>query len=564
MKKVISVLLAVIMIFSLAVPAFAAGIDMFAVRSQVPVVVISGDGNTIYDKDGNELSKLTKFFTNNGDNKEEEDDSINNIISSVANVIWPLFYDGLMTDNYEPYYEALQKELSELFGDIILDENGEASNGSHIGDWCKDQYNYDMTWDRKGDKGYYAEWDYQFWYDWRLDPIAIADEFNDYIKGVKRVTGAEKVGILCRCLGTNVVCAYLAKYGTDDICGVGFDGAVCMGAEPISESISGKFKVDGDAIERILLDGNQLGLFNIDPFIMATIDLAEKSGLIDGIVGISRDTIYKKLVEGVTSAVTLSAISYPGYWACVRPQDFDTAIQYVFGPEGSEKRVKYAGLIEKITAYNEQVKKNIPEILGGLKDKNLNVGVISKYGLQLIPTCESRETIADSFVSVESSSFGATTANVYHNLSKEYIKEQTLAGKGKYISPDKQVDASTCIFPDSTWFIKGVKHSEWTDAENKLLMTVITADRQLTVDDFDESQFMVRNPENSQRMIKMTTENCNTENWVADERNDRPETRLERLFTFLKSFINWFRLFLERIELPEITLPGLNPGEKAE
>ena len=546
MKKLLSVILAVIMLFSLAAPAFAA-VDIYATRSQTPIVVISGDGGNIMDKDGKQLSKLSKFFTNNGDKEEEEDDEMNNILSSVANVIWPLLYNGLLTGDYEPYYAALQNELSDLFGDMILDENGEASNGSHIDPWGKEQNDFDMVWDRKWGKDFYLTEDYHFWYDWRLDPMFIADQLNDYIKGVKNITGAEKVGLLSRCLGTNVVCAYIAKYGTDDICGFGFDGAVCMGAEPISESISGKFKVDGAAIERILLDGNSIGLFDIDPLIVATLDLAQKSGAFDTLVGVGKDLVYEKLVEGVTSAVALAAISYPGYWACVKPEDFDTAVDYVFGREGSEKRVKYAGMIEKITRYNEEVKKNIPEILMSIKEKGINVGVIAKYGLQLVPTCESRTAVADSFVSCTSSSFGATTGTVYSKLSSSYIEEQTAKGLEKYISPDKQVDASTCLFPDSTWFIKGVKHSEWTEAENMLLTTVIIADRQLTVEDFNETQFMVRDPENQSRMTAMTTENCNTENWKADENVDNRTDKFTYLFSFLKSLFTWLKLIFQKI-----------------
>lgn len=551
LKRIISVLLVLAMSFTFIIPAFA-GIDFYATKSRIPVIVVSGDGGTIVDKDGKELSKLTKFFTNKGGEVDKDDDEMSNIISSAANVVWPLLYGGLVTGNYEPYYESLQKELSELFGDIILDENGEASNGSGIDGWAKWKNGEDMVIDRLGDKGYYGIGDYQFYYDWRLDPIHNADILNNYIKGVKNVTGAPKVAVLCRCVGTSVVMAYLEKYGTDDICGLGMDGAVCMGAEPISEGISGKFKIDGDAIERILLDGNQIGLFNIDPLIIATLDLAEKSGVIDGALSVARETIYKELVKGVTSAFTLSSISYPCYWACVKPEDFDTALEYVFGEEGSEKRIKYAGLIEKITAYNEKVKKHIPEILKSVEEDGVKVAVIAKYGLQLIPTCESRNVIADSFVSTESSSFGATTGTVYRCLSNEYIASQREKGLEKYISPDKQVDASTCAFPDYTWFVKGVKHSEWTNAENQLLITAITADRQLSVDDFDETQFMVRDKSNPGRMVAMTTENCNTENWVADEKNDKPTDRFEFLFSFIKSVISWFKLILKRINLGTI------------
>lgn len=551
MKKFLSLLLSLILLFSMTLPVFGA-VNMFETRSQIPVVFISGDGNTIYDKDDQPLSKLSKLFTNNG--KKNEESVAAEIIKSAGAMYKEYLFEGLLKDNWEPFYEAIQTEVSKYFGDILLDNNGEATNGTHISQWHQDQVEYSKTHDRKGDKGFYDRGDYFFWYDWRLDPMKIADQFNEFIKAIKKTTGHEKVSIVCRCLGTNVVCAYLTKYGTDDVYGVGFDGAVCMGAEPLSEALSGKFKVDMSSIKRVLADGNAYGTFNLDPIILACVELVDRSGLVDGYVALKKATLYEKLVKGVTSALALSSISYPCYWACVKPEDFDTAVEYVFGETGSEKRTQYAGLIEKITRYNEQVKKNIPSLLKSLPEKGVKVGVIAKYGTQMLPTCESATVIADSFVSTHSSSFGATTGTIYEPLSDEYIAAQTAKGLGKYISPDKQVDASTCVLRDYTWFVKGVKHSEWTYAEDMLLMTVVTSDRQLSIADFDESQFMVKHPTDWWAMTAMTEENCHTEAWAADAETDHPSTFGAKIKLFFGALITFFKELVRFVkEKAEIT-----------
>lgn len=545
MKKLVSVLLAAIMLFSLTLPVFGA-VNMFETKSQIPVILIAGDGNTIYDKNDQPLSKFSNFFNNQGEKNESS--AIAEVIKSAGVMYKEYLFEGLLKDNWDSFYEAIQTEVSKYFGDILLDENGEATNGTHISQWCLDQNAEHMRTDYKTDKGYYGVRDYQFWYDWRLDPMAVADDFNEYVKAVKEATNSEKVSIMCRCLGTNVVCAYLTKYGTDDIYGIGFDGVVCLGAEPLSESMSGKFKVDMSSIKRVLADGESVGMLDLDPIVLACIELVDRSGLVDGYVALKKATLYEKLVKGVTSALTLSSVAYPCYWACVKTEDFDTAIEYVFGDEGSEKRVKYAGLIEKITNYNEQVKKNLPALLKSLPEKGIKVGVISKYGMQMVPTCESATVVADTFVSVNSSSFGATTGTIYEPLSDEYIAAQTEKGLGKYISPDKQIDASTCFFPDYTWFVKGVPHWTWTTAEDMLLMTVVTSDRQLTIDDFDESQFMVKDPTNSQAMTAMTEENCHTEAWVADEETDHPATLTAKLKLFVNAFVAFFKELINVIK----------------
>lgn len=543
-KRIISLFLSVLLISMTIVPVFGA-VNMFETQSQIPVILISGDGDTIYDKDGNALSKLSRIFSNNGG--EGDDIETEDILESTVNVLMPFFVQGVLMDDWDPYYENLQKEMSELFGDIILDENGEATNGTDISQYHRNLNAYKMENDCKGDKGFYSYNDYQFWYDWRLDPMTIADEFHAYIEGVKKATNSDEVSIICRCLGTNVICAYLKKYGTDGIHGIGFDGSVCMGVDPFSEALSGNLMVDGNAIERVLLDAESMGIFSVDSFVIATIDLAEKLGLIDKAVGITKATIYEKVYKGVISALALSSVSYPSYWACVDAEHFDEAVECVFGKEGSEKRTKYAGLIEKITTYNNEVKKNIPELLKSIPESGANVGVIAKYGYQMIPICESAETIADSFVSVKSASFGATTGTIYETLSDEYIASQTEKGLGKYISPDKQIDASTCLFPDSTWFVKGVRHSEWKYAENMLLLTVVSSDRQLTIDDFSETQFMVQHPYDWWAMTPMTTENCNTEAWTADSKIDKPQTEHDRLSALMGSILDWLNAFLDFI-----------------
>ena len=217
---------------------------------------------------------------------------------------------------------------------------------------------------------------------------------------------------------------------------------------------------------------------------------------------------------------------------------------YVFGPEGSEKRKTYAGLIEKIENYNTVIRKNYDTIIKSIstEENGVKFGAVSKYGFQILPICQSYDIVSDQFVSVNHSSLGATTSTIFDTLSDDYIAERIAAGKADYISPDKKVDASTCAYPESTWFMKNVSHSEYTTFERKLLYDVITADEQITcgaeVDGLTYSRFLVYDYD-TDIMTTMTEENCNTENWKAEEKLEKPEGPLARVFVFLKAFINW-------------------------
>ncbi len=549
MKKFLSVFLSIALIFSLAIPAFS-WVEINESRSQIPVIRISGDGEALYDAEGNKIFHY-KDIANlvAGDSESGTDNS--EMYKSMAESLLPALTKGLLTDNWNDLYVNLETEISKIFANSLLDENGNVTNNSGLSERRKQEMENKRNNDQKGAKGYYSWEDYWFHYDWRLDPMETADNFHTFVQDIKRTTGCEKVGIAATCLGTNVVMAYVAKYGAKDIQGIGVDGSVVGGAEILSEVICGKFDVAPPALMRILRDVDGLGMFSIDDFIMETIDMLVRTGLLESVISTTENIFYDKLIEGATSALAISTFyTWPNYWACVSPEDYESAKYYVFGAEGSEKRVKYAGLIEKLDNYDKEVRQRVPELIQKIKDDGANFGVISKYGFQIIPNCVSSDVISDQFASVKRSSFGATTSNVYETLSDEYINMRISEGKEKYISPDKFIDASTCIAPDSTWFIKGSSHSNWTTYEVKILYEVASADRQLTIDDFPYSQFMVYD-EDSDMLYPMTEENCNTENWDADPDVYKPISFFDKLKVAITSFVRWFKLFLEYIATPE-------------
>ena len=215
---------------------------------------------------------------------------------------------------------------------------------------------------------------------------------------------------------------------------------------------------------------------------------------------------------------------------------------HLFGPKGSEKRKTYAGLIEKIENYNNTVRKNYDATIRSIGKNGVLFGAVSKYGFQILPICKSYDVVSDQFVSVNHSSFGAKTSKLHNTLTDDYIQSRVEAGFADYISPDKKVDASTCAYPESTWFMKNVSHSEYTTFERKLLYDVITADKQIkcgdVVDGLRYSRFLVYDYE-TDIMTTMTTENCNTENWAADKDTEEPQTIFEKILARLTAFFNW-------------------------
>ncbi|MCH5198304.1 MAG: hypothetical protein J1E34_05300 [Oscillospiraceae bacterium] len=539
MKKSLSLFLAFIMVLLLCVTGFAAGTGWVEPTAKDPVVYISGDSGWLEYNYGNNqfnIGHVGNLFDSNEDS---------NVKEAVINVLQPFLLEGLLFNRWDNYYAALEKEIGELFEPIAMDKNGDPKEGTGIISSSRKDLEYSRKNNIVERNGGYKETSYRFYYDWRMDPLEVAEQLNDYIEDVKKATGHDKVNLSVRCLGCNVALAYVDRYGTDSLHGLAIDVATSLGSDFLGGMLSGDFGIDGFALSRFLYDLNLYSKAGIDEFVMESIELLASSGLTNLSLEMLRKTLYSRIESGVISALaTGTLMTMPCYWGMVPVEQFDKAVNNVFGPEGSEKREEYAGLIEKITAYNEEIKKNVYPILRSIEDAGVNIAVISKYGTQLVPVLKDGSMVADFYVSAERSSFGATTSTVYGQLSDEYIAERTELGFGKYISPDKQIDASTCLFRDYTWFFKGVEHGYYTKAECEIMMAMLNADEQLDISDIEEllgwTQYTVYDYL-TDTAEPMTEENCRNTTWTADETIDRPQNMIQKIRAYFIKLTDWYK-----------------------
>ena len=498
-------------------------------NGDVPVVMLGGDGNDLYDGDGKQLYTFPQIIAAFATGQEGVIPDGFDLKESFTTIL-KAYVKGILTFREEQFYDALEAEVRKLTAPIQMDENGDPRNNSGVSAHDKEANEKRMT--TPNPNGPYNIVSYIFDYDWRRSPMEIADELDAFIEAVCEMTGKQQISLVGRCLGTNFVLAYLTKYGYKNrIRGLGLDVGMMHGQDALSESISGKFSTDGNAILRYLADME----ITPDDWLKDLIIFMERAHIFDNINASVKAKIYAKTAKGVTSALAMSTLfTMPGFWTCVSNRDYDAAMNYVFGKDGSAKRQKYAGLIQKIEAYHHQVQLPMDDMLRQFAADGGKLALVVKYGYQLMPMCDSRNLAADSFVSVKNASLGATTSLNYNTLSEEYISSREALGLGKYISPDKKIDASTCMFPDYTWFIKNIEHATYIQKEYELLYTVITGDEQYTVDDFDCTQFLVKEKDaTTNTPVPMTAENSATENWETVA--DTTPSFLERLSGFCEA-----------------------------
>lgn len=125
-------------------------------------------------------------------------------------------------------------------------------------------------------------------------------------------------------------------------------------------------------------------------------------------------------------------------------------------------------------------------------------------------------------------SYGATCSKTNRKLSKNYVAENPNCTEHNHISPERKVDASTCLFPDFTWFIRDSWHDNYGDFSYWLGRNIFNADRQLTVYDFDDMPQYVQQGDGADNYVVITDETVS--------RNPNDSNKLSPVMKLVKFF----------------------------
>lgn len=534
MKKVISLILTLIMIFSLAVPAVYAAEDESAI---VPIIYIRGNGEGIYYENGAGAKAPCEIDQVLGDPTIYD---IEGMKKEIINILIPFVLGGLAREDWDECRKAIYTAISPFFQQCIFDADGNPQLDTDISVDSQQANETPMP-----DANYtsISEYFFSFHYDWRRSPYDHVDELDTFVDKVLALTGAEKVSFVTRCLGGNIMNAYLDVYGDNGkIKNILFGDTLANGSTTLSKILSGKLSVDGKNTQRYLGQlehcaeiGQGVGFALpgfVDEVVTSTLDMLTQVNVTDKI-GNGIETLYNELLELIFPAL-LHATGYatmPNYWACVREEDYDDAMLLLFGEEGSEAQTYYAGLIDKIERYRENITKYLPEFYNQFED--IHIGTIAKYGYLNMSLLEDNDILSDALASLEHATFGATCAKVGTTLSDSYIADKTANNLGKYISPDKQVDVSTALFPDTTWVVKNCHHN-YANIVFELAKEFCTG-TEVTIDNCSSRfpQFMVYD-ESTTNWTEMTAENSTDFDFMtAAVQEPTTETRIAAAIRFL-------------------------------
>ena len=515
-KKTLSVFLCLVITAAAIVVYVPETSASDAKGTDIPLIYVVGQGSPLYKYDANGVRQDVYPI-------QVPDGFIENAVKENIGI----FAKAVITQEWEDFGETLRGILDELYGPLALNENGEPVDGS----FCYNEWQTQWIDPNRVDGKYPTE-RYTFFYDFRLDPWSLADDLHGYIEKVMAATGADHVALLGRCLGGCITAAYMKKYDGEYVTDFIQYCTALKGATVCSKLLSGDIYLDDDGIERFIYDFELSAEEVTNDLIQSFVTLFNKMYGLDFLCW-SVNNVWNDIYLDILPNMLLDTFgTWPGFWSMINDEDYLRAKDTIFHNADMDK---WAGFIDIIDNYHYNVQMKVDEDFRHYAENGVDIFNVAKYGFQAIPVNAPADMISDSTCSLYESSLGATVASLNTTLSDEYIGNAKANGMGKYISPDLQVDASTCLFPETTWFIKNISHKDFPDGIDTIFDRMINRDVYTIDSDPEFPQYLVYL---NGSVVPMTEANQNTT-------EKYHHTFWEALKTFIRSLSRLLANFIE-------------------
>ncbi len=427
-KAAVSLVLAATLVIGCSSVGFAA--DESCDCGETPVIFVNGIGGTIFatDEAGNEQM----IFPIENDT----------MVSVILTYLPAALINGIF-GGWDSFAVSLDKMLINLFAGMDCDNKGNSVLNAYADD-CDE-----VTVDEHLDDN-----EFNFLYDWRLDPYVSAAKLDAYIDEIIKVTGHDKVIINAYSEGGEIALAYFDEYGSEKVEMFISQCSAFQGLTLIGKLFTNQCSVDANQLYNFLM--TMLPVVNVEQGVLDLLTVLRYTGiynLLTSLVNKILDECFDEIYAGFATDVFACM---PGVFNFVPAEYYDDAVKMVFGEDP-----QYAELVKKLDKYHlAQV--NAEKILKEAQNKGMAVAFVSHYGVAPMPlvgdTCYQTDGLIDS----ANSSGGATFAPMDAPFDSSY--KQKVDDVHNHVSPDGTVDASTCMFPESTWFVSGFSH--WNYSTN--------------------------------------------------------------------------------------------------
>jgi len=472
-KKLTCLILSVMLILALTLPALAEAPPPPPSHdvSMYPIIQIQGSTSALFF---NENTPEQKIAFENSTEKFEESASpvLDDIFGGFVRLDWNRVADGFI-GFIRNWVGNLEMNL-----DGTPVHPGITRTGGHLAYWHNGQFKSPPL--RNGEL---VDNHAGFWFDWRKDPYDLADELNDYIKLIKKTTNQPKVNLIAVSGSGAMTLAYINRYGCGDLASVMLAQSLHAGSDMMGQLATKKFKLNSAALEGTRV----LSLFGLNDFqeqIDPYISLAYKTGLarvLEAFLSFASKRIVDRLYD---EAITPLMFQLPEFWGFVPDKYYEEAKE-LLGDDTPE----WKAFFDKMDLYHYEVKVRADEIIQQAA-KEIKVLIACGYNLPAFPLGESDDVLnTDAFVEISLASFGAIAAPYGKTLSDEEIVNDCGHEGHNHLSPDRQIDASTCALPEQTWFFRDLMHQMETSF-NGLYEWFLTAENPTVFSNQMYPQFM--------------------------------------------------------------------------
>jgi len=338
--------------------------------------------------------------------------------------------------------DLLVETCRRWFGPIGMDNNGDsiAKNISCV-------HNNYQAWDLTGNQAIYFE------FDWRLDPVENAQRLNEYIEDyLVPLRGVEKYNLWATSGSSSILLAYLKLFDPEleHVASIVLYVPMLNGNTMFGELVKRKLVLDPEALAKTDWDslfGDSLGDFALNPLL----GVLYETGLL-GVIERLAKLAAKSVVDRVYAEVLPLVLTMPSFWSYVPYKDYEAGIRAMFCG-----KPEYGGLVAKLNNYHYNVMQYADEVILHAS-QHVKVAVFAGYGLPLYPLGAGTAVQSDTIVDTAYASLGATCAPLGTPFPSCYAQKKYADTGKNYISPDRLIDASTCLLPDSTWFVLNRPH----------------------------------------------------------------------------------------------------------
>ena len=427
-------------------------------NGQSSVCVTDDDGNFILDKDGKKIQAFPAYFQ---------------VGKIIGRVLFPALVSLLLQRDIG-LSDAFADVIDESFGINACDLNGQVVTNvvtekfpypySKCSDYEKSVINNNIPLDKyptalPDDHIYYFE------YNSMGNHIDIANELYDYIQMVRGQTGHDKVNLVPLSQGASVTSAMLEYRPEvmDQLHKVIFVVPALKGSTLFGDVFTGRVSfLNTDYLYNGFLSDMRL--------------MDEKTArLVEIILRILPDEVISATLDkGVRHLMENTMVRSTSMWALVPPEDYPAAAEkYLSSPEMANIKAQ----TDRYYQAQLHLENNIQQLL----DRGVQVFDIAEYNYPLINIGERwNQMNADFILTLDSTSMGAYSTNCGETLPDGYEQKNTHCADEthNHISPDRVVDASAGLLPDTTFYFEGQRHdlTQHNSVILKLAMRLIADD----------------------------------------------------------------------------------------